>query len=1115
MRVLNTGVVLMAVALLALAGGAVADEVTFTFVPPDGWQVDSVSVRGGFNDWGETPMEQGDDGTWSAVVELEPGEYEYKFFVNGEWPQDMEIWLDGFPVDETADGYNEDGHGGQNAIRVVGGAGGAPATVEETFPTAPELSDGFARIHYHRPKGGYGGWGLHVWGDTNESVEWTSPLPPAGRDDYGLYWDLGLKDGAESVGFIVHNGDTKDPGPDMWLTPAEHGREVWLVSGRTDFGSEPPDIASLALGDLSRARACWVSAATVAMTVRKAEGNVYRLHSSADATLELTAEGVIGGEDVALSLDSAGLSGAIMAKFPHLKGYAALAIDEADLKRVAALLKGQLAVSVTDADGKLRDATGVQIPGVLDDLFAYNGPLGVTWDGGVPTVTVWAPTARVVTLHLFDGPGDPEPSAVVPMSETKGVWSAGGSPDWKNKFYVYEVEVFMPQTGAVEKNIATDPYSRGLSMDSRRSHSIDLEDPDLTPEGWDGFSKPALEAPEDIVLYELHVRDFSASDPTCPSEFVGTYKAFTVDSNGTRHLEALAEAGLTHVHLLPAFDIASVNEDRATWLTPGDLSQFPADSDRQQQAVSGINGQDPYNWGYDPYHYGVPEGSYSTDPDGSKRVLEFREMVQSLSGMGLRVIMDVVYNHTHASGVADKSVLDKVVPGYYHRLNRDGFVETSTCCQNTATEHYMMERLMVDDLVHWATDYRVDGFRFDLMGHHMVANMEGARDALHALRPETDGVDGDALYLYGEGWDFGEVQGGKRGVNATQHNMAGTGIGSFNDRIRDAIRGGSAFSDRREQGFATGMFLDPNGFNQGTGPDRGTLLTQMDRIRIGMAGNLAAYRFIDHTGREMRGGMFESVGFTADPAEAVNYCSAHDNETFFDKIQYSAAPSATLDDRVRMQKIGLSIVALGQGIPFFHAGSDMLRSKSMEADSYNAGDWFNRLDWSYQSNNYAVGLPSAEKNYDRWNIIRPLLAREDIRPGRDEILATVHHFREMLRIRKSSPLFRLRTAQDVMARVRFLNTGPDQVPGLIVMEIKDELDGMRPIDPANRRIVVLVNATKGTIAFDNDAVKGGQFELHPVQVASRDERVKQASFDAQRGTFSIPARTTAVFVERG
>jgi pullulanase-type alpha-1,6-glucosidase len=420
---------------------------------------------------------------------------------------------------------------------------------------------------------------------------------------------------------------------------------------------------------------------------------------------------------------------------------------------------------------------------------------------------------------------------------------------------------------------------------------------------------------------------------------------------------------------------------------------------------------------------------------------------------------------------------------------------------------------MVDDLVHWAKDFKVDGFRFDLMGHHMVSNMEKARDALHALRPETDGVDGEKIYLYGEGWDFGEVQGGQRGKNATQHNMANTGIGCFNDRIRDAVRGGSAFSDRREQGFATGMFLDPNGYNQGTGPDRGTLLDQMDRIRIGLAGNLASYRFVDHTGREMRGGMFHNVGFAAQPRETINYCSAHDNETFFDKIQYSASPSATLDDRVRMQNLGLSVVALGQGIPFFHAGSDMLRSKSMEADSYNAGDWFNKLDWSYESNNFAVGLPSAEKNQDRWSIIGPILAREDIRPGRDEILRTVHHFREMLRIRKSSPLFRLRTAEDVMARVRFLNTGSSQTPGLIVMAITDEIDGSRPIDPNYRQIVVVFNATKELLTYAHDDFDGASFKLHPVQVSSKDRAVSLSIFDSDEGRFTVPARTAAVFVE--
>jgi pullulanase len=1114
MRMSGGGFVFVAVALLAAAGGAAAKDVTFTFVPPQGMDVESVSLRGTMNGWGETPMTVGDDGNWSVTVDLEPGEYEYKFFINGKWPQDMESWEGGLPVDDTADGYVDDNNGGQNAIRVVEGAGGAHSAASQNYPPAPKLQDGYARIHYYRPKGDYSGWGLHAWKDIVGTVEWTSPLPPTGRDNVGLYWDLELKKGATEVGFIIHKGDNKDPGPDMFLNLAKDGREVWVVSGNTAIMKEPPDVEALALGDLSKLRAQWVDRRTIAMRVRTAEGNVYGLHSSIDGVLKLTPDGVVGGDDVTLTVAPDGLPPSVTDKFPFLRGYTALVLGDSDIDRVPELLKGQLAVSVSDADGKLKDATGVQIPGVLDDVFAYDGPLGVTWTDGAPAIAVWAPTAQGVWLHLFDGPHEAQASSVIPMTENAGVFRVSGEPEWKDKFYLYEVKVFVPRTGNVERNMVTDPYSRSLSMNSKRTQIVDLDDSDLKPSGWDELSKPPLEAPEDIVLYELHVRDFSASDPTCPDEFVGTYMAFTAETNGTRHLGGLAEAGLTHVHLMPAFDIASVDEDKSTWLYPGDLSQYPPDSDRQQAEVSAISGQDPYNWGYDPFHYGVPEGSYSTDPDGSRRIEEFREMVKALSGMGLRVVMDVVYNHTTASGVADQSVLDKVVPGYYHRLNRDGFVETSTCCQNTATEHYMMERLMIDDLVHWARDYKVDGFRFDLMGHHMVSNMIHARDALHALTMEADGVDGEKIYLYGEGWDFGEVQGGKRGLNATQHNMANTGIGTFNDRIRDAIRGGSAFSDRREQGFATGMFLDPNGFNQGTGPDRGTLMDQTDRIRIGLAGNLSSYRFVDHTGREMRGGKYEDVGYAAQPRETINYCSAHDNETFFDKVQYAASPTASMDDRLRMQNVALSLVALGEGIPFFHAGSDILRSKSMDSDSYNSGDWFNKLDWSYETDNFGVGLPVADKNQDRWSIIRPLLARADITPGRDSIMAASHHFREMLRIRKSSPLFRLRTAEDVMARVQFLNTGPDQVPGLIVMDIRDDIDGVKPIDPANRRIVVLFNASPDEITFDSPSLKGVDLELHPVQLVSQDERVKQSTYDAQTTEFSVPGRTTAVFVQR-
>lgn len=1107
---MKCGVLCAVLACLVLASTASAEPVTFTFNPPENMQINTVSLRGDFNNWGETPMVEGDGGAWSVTVDLTPGDHQYKFFINSEWPQDMSTWLDGGPVDPEADDYVDDANGGLNAVRIVGGA--KPAQ-KQMFEAAPPLKDGFLRIHYDRPKGGYDGWGLHVWQDVVPTVEWTSPLPPTGRDNFGVYWDVELKKDAKSVGFIVHKGDTKDPGPDMFVDIAKQGAEVWLVSGSPVINTEEPDVSSLAFGNLDRQRAHWVDRSTIAWKVRSGDGDVFTLHVGGADGLSLTKDGVTGGEDIALTTSGSNLPRETLAKFPYLAGCKALTLPNDKLDAVPSLLKQELAVSVKGPDGVVSDATGLQIPGVLDAVFAYDGPLGVNWSQGVPTASVWAPTAQKVWLHVFDTSDAPESSAVLEMTEDAGVWSVAGTPDWKYKFYLYEVKVYVPSTRAVERNMVTDPYSRNLSINSKRSQFVDLDDPSLKPEGWDGLEKPALEAPEDIVLYELHVRDFSSNDPTVPEGHVGTFAAFADDTNGARHLGALAEAGLTHVHLLPAFDIASVDEDKSTWKGPGDLSIYAPDSDQQQAAVARIQGVDGFNWGYDPYHFGVPEGSYSTDPNGTARIVEFRTMVKALADMGLRVVMDVVYNHTNESGLGDKSVFDKIVPGYYHRLNADGFVETSTCCQNTASEHYMMGRFMVDDVVHWARDYKVDGFRFDLMGHHMKSNMVEIRDALHALRPETDGVDGDAIYLYGEGWDFGEVQGGKRGVNATQQNMAGTGIGTFNDRIRDAIRGGSAFGDRRDQGFATGLYTDPSGFN-GSGPnEREALLKSMDRIRIGMTGNLRNYLLIDFRGNEVRGGNMDNVGYTTDPQEVINYVSAHDNETWFDKVQFAAPKQATMAQRVRMQNLGLSVVALGQGIPFFHAGSDMLRSKSMDRDSYNSGDWFNKVDWSYEANNFGVGLPIADKNQDRWNIMRPLLARADITPGRDSIMAAVHHFRELLAVRKSTVLLRLRTGEDVQARVRFHNVGRDQVPGLIVMSVSDVVPELRPIDPNYKNVVVVLNATPKTQVYGENGWKGSAFELHPVLSMSHDEVVKHSSYDSNDGTFSIPAMTAAVFVE--
>ena len=785
---------------------------------------------------------------------------------------------------------------------------------------------------------------------------------------------------------------------------------------------------------------------------------------------------------------------------------------------LAEVLRGPLAVSAVDGSGEeasLFDASGVQTPGVLDDLFTYDGPLGLTWESGIPSVSLWAPTARTVSLLLFDsGSESPAVERKDLARSGTGVWTVTGTAGWSGLYYLYDVEVYVPSTGRVERNQVTDPYARSLSRNSERVQILDLDAEETKPAGWYTVSKPPLAAPEDIVLYELHVRDFSASASEVPDSLRGTYRAFSIDWAGTRHLRTLAEAGLTHVHLLPVFDIATVNEDKSAWPSLPDLSQFPPDSEAQQAAIAAIKDEDGFNWGYDPYHFGVPEGSYATEPDGAARIKEFRSMVQGLAEAGLRVVMDVVYNHTHASGQDPRSVFDRIVPGYYHRVNADGYVETSTCCQNTASEHAMMERFIRDDLLHWARDFKIDGFRFDLMGHHMKRNMEVFRDALGELEPERDGVDGSSIYLYGEGWDFGEVANGARGPNATQVRMAGTGIGTFNDRLRDAVRGGNPFGDRREQGFATGLYVDPSGFNGAGAKERSSLLEIKDRLRVGMAGNLRDYRFIGRSGSQLTGGEMSYGGYAADPQETINYVSAHDNETLFDKIVYASPPNTSLDEIKAMQKLGLASVLLAQGVPFLHAGSEMLRSKCLDADSYNSGDWFNRLDFTFQTNNFGVGLPGAEKNRDRWDIIGPALAREAWRPGSEDIREVAEYTRQLLRVRKSSPLFRLRTADDINARVRFHNTGPMQEPGLIVMSISDDPSagaadaGAREVvDETAKRYLVFLNSDDEPASWGHHGLVGRTLTQHP------ELEALGAVFDSQTGVFTIPPRGVAVFLE--
>ncbi len=867
-------------------------------------------------------------------------------------------------------------------------------------------------------------------------------------------------------------------------------------------------------GSLAKQKAIWVNQDTLLWNVVGTSKYTYALYYSTDASLELTATGISGGEPIPLTFSKSGPGEGVFQKHPYLSGYTALKIDPAEFSRIATALQSQLAVAVMDETGKVIDATGVQIAGALDAVFPYDGPLGISIEEAKPVLRVWAPTALNVTLQLYDDSRVKTFNAF-PMTRdvASGVWSVTGDTSWLGKYYLYSVEVFVPETGRIETNLVTDPYSVSLSMNSLRSQIVDLSDAALKPSGWDTLSKPSLAAPEDGVIYELHIRDFSIADPTVPESLRGTFKAFTVkNSLGMQHLRKLAIAGLTTVHLLPAFDIASVDEDKSAWESADAklLASYAPDSDQQAAAVSLIKGSDGFNWGYDPYHYTTPEGSYATDPDGTTRILEFREMVKALNETNLTVVMDVVYNHTSQSGQDPKSVLDKIVPGYYYRLDTEGNITTSTCCQNTATENRMMEKLMVDSVVTWAKEYKVDGFRFDLMGHHMLSNMTAVRAALDALTLEKDGVDGKAIYIYGEGWDFGEVASNARGVNATQRNIGGSGIGVFNDRLRDAVRGGNPFDDPRLQGFSTGLFLDTNTSDPRTeGTQKDKLLDYTNWIKLGMAGNLADFQLINAKGEAVDGAhvLYNGVpaGYTQDPQENIVYVSAHDNQTLFDAIQIKSSEESNLQERIRMNNLVLSIPMLSQGVPFFHAGDDILRSKSLDGNSYDSGDWYNSIDWTYSSNNWGIGLPIEGNANIAFN--KALLADETLTPIQSDITNSSVVFREFLQIRKSSPLFRLQTADQVMRMLTFLNNGPEQQPGLIVMRLQD-LDS---IDPKFREIVVLVNANHEAVTFSDALLAGKEFVLHPVQQNSNDRVLRSATYSAA-GTFTIPAITTAVFV---
>lgn len=1044
------------------------------------------------------------DGVWKGTFTVSAGPQEYKAALNNAWDENYGVG------------------GVQNGPNIPYTASGGPVRFFYDHATHWVTSDAEGPIvtapgSFQSELGCPGDWMpecMRSWlqdPDGDGVYAFVTTAIPAGSYEtkvtHGLSWDENYGEGGAPGGANI-----------AFTVPADGDAMTFSYVLSTHVLTVTS--STIAPPNLREQRGQWLDRGTVAWDLpADTDGWTYRLHHAPDGGLAVVDGAVTGGQELALTRDATGLPDALRQKYPHLAAYEALRVPAAD---TAGILTGQVVVAAYDADGRLRDATGVQTHGVLDDVYAgaARAELGPTWHRDRPSLAVWAPTAKTVTLLLDERGPSPE-RRVAMVRGGDGVWRVSGHSSWREARYAYEVTVYVPGEDEVIANVVTDPYSLGLTTNAERSVVVDLDADALTPRGWDRLDKPRLAAPEDTTVYELHVRDFSIGDTTVPAAHRGTFMAFTDEhSTGMRHLRRLADAGLNSLHLLPVNDIASIEERRsAQQQPPCDLASYGPASPQQQECIGPIRDADGFNWGYDPLHYTTPEGSYSTNPDGTTRTREFREMVKGVNNAGLRVVMDVVYNHTPASGQVRNSILDRVVPGYYHRLSSTGRVETSTCCANTATEHRMMEKLMVDSVVTWARDYKVDGFRFDLMGHHSKANMLAVRAALDALTLKKDGVDGRRIYVYGEGWNFGEVANNARFVQASQLNLAGTGIGSFTDRLRDAVRGGGPFDeDPRIQGFASGLYTDPNGAPINGTPEqqRERLLLHHDQIKVGLAGNLRDYTFVNRAGEIVRGSQVDyngqPAGYAADPSETITYVDAHDNETLFDVLQYKLPQSVSMADRVRMNTVALSTTALSQGPSFWHAGSDLLRSKSLDRNSYNSGDWFNRIDWARRQSTFGAGLPPREDNESKWSYMGPLLSDPALRPGAAALDTAHARALELLRIRFSSPLFRLGSAALVQERVAFPSGGPAQTPGVIVMSI-DDSDG-RDLDPRSEGIVVVFNASDQATTQTVPGLAGARFSLHPVQAGGGDPVVRGSTYHRATGAFTVPARTVAVFVRK-
>lgn len=518
---------------------------------------------------------------------------------------------------------------------------------------------------------------------------------------------------------------------------------------------------------------------------------------------------------------------------------------------------------------------------------------------------VWAPTAEAVKVNLFDEGIDSDVVSSVDMKKAdNGKWEAEIKEDLNGKFYTFNVRINGKWLGDTPGVMA-----KAVGVNGKRAAIINLDSTD--PEGWENDKRPELKSFNDIILYEMHHRDFSVdslSGIKNGGKFIALTEVGTKNSYGqSTGIDHLKELGITHVHILPSYDYASVDETKLN--TP------------------------QYNWGYDPQNYNVPDGSYSTDPYKPEvRIKEFKEMVQSLHKAGIRVIMDVVYNHTFNT---ENSNFELTVPGYFYRFNEDGsFANGSGCGNETASNREMVRKYIVESVKHWVNEYHVDGFRFDLMGIHDIETMK-------TIRAELDKID-PTIFIYGEGWAAGapKYPAEKLAMKANTWQMPG--IAAFSDEFRDSLRG--SWSDDTKGAFVIGD----------KGHDAG--------IMFGISAALPHPQLKDSIKTYPK-------AWAAQPTQMISYVSCHDDHCIGDRLIITA-PKADTKQRMRLLKLAETAVFTSQGVPFIFNGDELMRNKKGVKNSYNSPDSINVIDWRLK-----------KEHNDSFEYIKGLIAMRKAHPA--------------------------------------------------------------------------------------------------------------------------------------